>query len=1040
MKKLLLVVAIMIAALQTFSQTDLVRQKLDSIFQYIDKAQIPTGYLKEYGAELMPIHCFNGVLTDSNAIADIDCFRATYTDISTAKIQSLLPLMTDLTVVNTSIDSLRNITASATPIAILYGSYASLRDDALSLNLFSITNQQIYDVAGRSQSPYLTNTLFAAASINKVFTNTVSFTYKPVLYFTNTNLTITDISVDFRDGQGYKIIPVNGMVSKTYTDSSSTKIIDFKAHLSTGAYVYCHSSVDVYVSSSGMVYSYTGADPYSKQVPVPIVAGEGLGGDTMQIRYSINNPTRTNTTPHLRKPLIYVEGYDVSGKYNILNLISNDLQNPGEWVALSQNYDFMHYLDDIAGYDLVFVNYNTLRSFEDNSNMLQHVIEWVKQDKTAGGYTTQNVIIGTSAGGVLARYTLARMTKTISSVSTDTRLLITHDSPHQGANVPLAFQHFLYDLGNVSVLGKKIKDVKEDLKKFFVLNTLPATAQLLRARVIDENGTVVMNTFLNGSNSPYQQMIAFSITDNKPTYRFIATAQGSQCGVPVMSSNGLPLANYDGDFAIAKLKYLFIIPSPYTSKYFLQTQLTALPANGTSSQIEYFKYSRRFSILGVGFGTRILKEVSRLNPAGFTDWDAAPGSTQSINDRAGGALNTGLTKQKVPWYATPFVTVRAGLTMNVTQDLFSFVSTTSALDAPIGTPLNTPYIFFNTGTSGTTSQKYIAQEKFIVGGNTFYNQNHTDFTARNSQWIYNEMENITQPALGCNDYCGSPSISGSGNLCTSGIYSVANLPPGSSVTWSASPAGIVQFSCTSCTQTTITKLTDGTVVITASFTGNCGNPPVSQQIIVGVPSISGTYTDNSGGHPLKYWTGNTSTDYNPVCVTYYAQTNLSIQGANNTTWSKITSTPVNITWAQTSNDVRFYFWGIDQTALFKVDASNSCGTTSNTFGFKSISCGGGGGCLRFTISPNPAKGVLNVIVPNIPPPCGIASPTDKKSNTQAGITEIKIYDQTGNLQIQKKFDKSKQAVVDILSLKTGVYFVYISDVTIAENQKIIIQN
>ena len=169
MKKLLLVVAIMIATFQAFSQTDLLRQKLDSIFQYVDKTQIPTGYLKEYGAELMPIHCLNGVLTDSNAIADIDLFRATYTDIATAKIQSQLPLMKDLTLVNNTIDSLKNITPAASPIAILYSSYASLRDDALSLNLFSVSNQQIYDIAGRSQSPYLTNTLFAAASINKVF-------------------------------------------------------------------------------------------------------------------------------------------------------------------------------------------------------------------------------------------------------------------------------------------------------------------------------------------------------------------------------------------------------------------------------------------------------------------------------------------------------------------------------------------------------------------------------------------------------------------------------------------------------------------------------------------------------------------------------------------------------------------------------------------------------------------------------------------------------------------------------------------------------
>lgn len=172
MKKLLLVVTTMIVTLQIFSQTDLLRQKLDSIFQYIDKTQIPTGYLKEYGAELMPIHCFNGILTDSNAIYNINSFRAAYTDISTAKIQTQLPAMQDLTVVNNKIDSLKNTLAA--PVALLYCNYASLRDDALRLNLFTINNQQVFDVPGRSQSPYKTNIFFAAASINKEFTNTVS--------------------------------------------------------------------------------------------------------------------------------------------------------------------------------------------------------------------------------------------------------------------------------------------------------------------------------------------------------------------------------------------------------------------------------------------------------------------------------------------------------------------------------------------------------------------------------------------------------------------------------------------------------------------------------------------------------------------------------------------------------------------------------------------------------------------------------------------------------------------------------------------------
>lgn len=61
MKKLLLFVTITVVSSQPFGQTDPVREKLDSVFQHVDKTQIPTGYLKEYGAELMPIHCINDI-------------------------------------------------------------------------------------------------------------------------------------------------------------------------------------------------------------------------------------------------------------------------------------------------------------------------------------------------------------------------------------------------------------------------------------------------------------------------------------------------------------------------------------------------------------------------------------------------------------------------------------------------------------------------------------------------------------------------------------------------------------------------------------------------------------------------------------------------------------------------------------------------------------------------------------------------------------------------------------------------------------------
>ncbi|MCW3073454.1 MAG: hypothetical protein JWP69_523 [Flaviaesturariibacter sp.] len=1038
MKKVLFLWATLIACFSSFAQTDSLRAKLDSVFQYVNKSLIPTGYLKEYGAELTPLHWLNGVLTDSNMVGNLDALRLAYTDLSTAKIQSSLSAMPALTIVNDSIDKLRK--GVAAPVAVLYGSYASLRDDALSQNLFTVSGEQIYDVSGRNQSPYLTNTLFAAASTRQRFRDTVRLTFSPALYYTNTGLTLSALWVDFKDGNGYQSVPSGGVVTKVYVDSSSLKPVDFKAQLSSGAYLYCHSTLEVKVTPSGSSSRYAGSDPYAREVIISPGSGETWAPATLQIRYSQNNSTRTGSTPRLLKPLIYVEGYDVEDDYDIMDLIRNETIDKGEWVNLAlipNGYDLMYNLDDVSGYDLVFVNYNTLRSFTENTLMLQRVIEWIKTDKTAGGSSAKNVVIGTSAGGVLSRYTLARMTKQISTASTDTRLLITHDSPHQGANVPLAFQHFLFDLGECKVLGNKIKDNLEDLRKFYALNLAPATAELLKARVVDESGTVALNTFLVGDNSAYQQMVTFSSTDNQPDYRFIATAQGSQCGVPVLSANGLLLASQDDDFSVFRPTFVYL-PTPVKTKWYLKTNLYALPGSGNVSQIEYFKYSRRISFWGVGFGTKTLKEENRSNPSGFTEWDAAPGSTQSIGDRTGGSLTAGLEKTEMHWLIAPYINLKAGLQLQVHQDLFSFVPTVSGLDAPSGTPLNQPYIFPITGTAGTRTQKYIGQQAFNKGGVTYYNQNHTDFTARNAEWIYKEMQDLSTADLGCSTECGNTiyKVEGAGIICSTGVYKVVigGVDFNGTVNWSASPTGIVSLSCTTCPSPTLTKLTTGNVTLTATITV-CGTPETFSKTI----TVSGTPTISAGSMSLQYWNGN-STDYNEVCVSQTTYTDLQFSNANSVTWSRIAASPSNTNWSQSGDNINFYFWQAGQTAVFSVSATNSCGTTTNEFGFKGITCGGGGGCELYRVSPNPAKGSLKVSTINIPPPCEYRMAKTKDGKTKAlTIAEVRLYDNAGTLKQVRKVKNAKEVTINLAGFKPGVYHVEVSDGSYTEKQKIIIQ-
>jgi hypothetical protein len=60
--------AFIIAPLTSKSQVDTstTQKLLQYIMQPLDKNQIPTGFLGEYGCPMLPMATFNGTLTDSN--------------------------------------------------------------------------------------------------------------------------------------------------------------------------------------------------------------------------------------------------------------------------------------------------------------------------------------------------------------------------------------------------------------------------------------------------------------------------------------------------------------------------------------------------------------------------------------------------------------------------------------------------------------------------------------------------------------------------------------------------------------------------------------------------------------------------------------------------------------------------------------------------------------------------------------------------------------------------------------------------------------
>ena len=801
--------------------------------------------------------------------------------------------------------------------------------------------------------------------------------------------------------------------------------------------------------TNNTVSRYIDIDPLLANIEVPVVPADGIGGgDTMQIRYATNNPTRTQAQQHVRKPLIYVEGYDANNKYNIYSLISSDPIKPGEWVRLPfppNNYDFMYYLDDIANYDLVFVNYNTLRSFEDNAKMLQQVIEWVNKDKAMGGSTAKNVVLGVSAGGVLSRYTLARMTKFVGVNSTDTRLLLTMDSPHQGANVPLALQHFLYDLSEQTVLGQKIKNTNAGLKKFINLNNKPATIQLLKARVVDGEGNVAFNTFLNGPESDYQKMVRFDAVNNPNNitapYKFLAVSQGSQCGIPVAES-GVNFASQDGEFALFELWLPSIIDPSFSlkSKWWLTTQLNALP-NGGTANIEYFKFERRIKLWGIGFGWKTLNEYNRTNPQGFVGWDVAPGGTQSIFDRTNGDLSTGIQSQPFykNWYGFPIAVLQAGVSVGINQDIFTFVSTTSALDAPIGTNQNAIFNFTTNGNANTSTFRYQAQTQ--EPGNSLFNRNHTDYTARNALWIYNELEDITQPVAICTDECpNNIGISGISRLCANTQqYSINGLPANASVAWSYTPNNGGLSITTSGNTASVSKVIDGQYVLTANVTKPCNSYSTSANIDgAALRPLVGQYTfpnyPNSPTKPFQTFTqiGFMGPNSKVKLNMFAGYTNFTFLP----TFFSSNGLPVN--YVISGSEVEITYQSAGQTIQGQYSYTNECGEPAGTNSFfiqivnsaRTVADD-----LVVHITPNPTTNYVTVAIEN----------NTAVGNTQAANiasnTIMDLVDLNTNITLKQwKFAEvsTKTYTLDIVGIKKGIYSLRVNRAGVSTVQKLII--
>ena len=170
----------------------------------------------------------------------------------------------------------------------------------------------------------------------------------------------------------------------------------------------------------------------------------------MMALYTDNNP---QGSPSVNKPLVIVPGFDFSrGGPNQMTLASleNSLRNSGFLGQLTS-----------AGFDVFIVMFKNPHIWtQNNVQTLMQALNEVQATSGHMSYGNEIIVLGISSGGVIARYALQELgVRVENGGSFYPKLLVTLDSPHRGADIPISVQNLLRYSNSKSAEAGRITNI-----------------------------------------------------------------------------------------------------------------------------------------------------------------------------------------------------------------------------------------------------------------------------------------------------------------------------------------------------------------------------------------------------------------------------------------------------------------------------------------------------------------------------------------------------------------------------------------------------
>jgi hypothetical protein len=703
--------------------------------------------------------------------------------------------------------------------------------------------------------------------------------------------------------------------------------------------------------------------------------------------------------PKLRKPVIILDGYDPGDsrkiydgsagyngdKFSILEFMSYDIDD------IPKNGNEKNLVKELQdkGYDVTLVNFPNGADFIERNAMAVVALLQRENSKLSENSSTEKItLIGPSMGGLISRYALSYMEK--NNIPHNTKLWVSFDSPHHGANIPLSSQANLFFLGTTA-------ESKEAKDKFIENFLSPAARQMLIEQMENyPNPTLLTSRNSKNNNHPFRQQFLQNLTTNgvensngfpKQT-RNIAVINGTTNGV---KTNSESQTVYDiTAFGALKIKGFYLINRNLATP---GNEVTTFEGRFTKVVQCYIPLTGLSYSCGITIKNRSRKDIN-INPRG------------SMDVVQGGTFNTvGIIKKSLD--ENPDVQENT-VENRITVENHCFIPTISSL------AFKNPNFDWNTNVSrNLICNDEIPFQSYYAPPN---NQAHVKVTKEMVDWLLKEIQGMEQPPsfpVNPNALSGPQVVCNGANAVYS--FDVCNVPGGA--TWTVSPN--MQIVNSTDYSVTITGIGNGKGEITAVFKDG---QKIIKTIWIGKPLISAIKnTYNPPGIINIQLRGSTDNDIN-------------LQGISNVLWEEVSDTPESC--GEITSPSGFgngiSYVGFSCTTKLKITATNNCGSTTI---FPSIRGGyKPGDQLRtasientYKIHPNPSNNIINISL---------------KNQNEKPISNTKIIAKLYNMIGEQKSNVeivNNTASINVSNLPKGIYVLKIDIDGNLENHQVVVE-